>query len=86
VVQRGMGIRISVSVRSDSMAEGSEFELPVPVSKLSDESIMLRICDGQTNCPNRAESPMRSAPLSLQFPFALRRDASLPSWPRQRPH
>jgi hypothetical protein len=29
------------SVRSDSLAEGSEFELPVPVSKLSDDSIVL---------------------------------------------
>jgi len=49
------------------MAEGGIFELPVPICEQSDDSIMLRICDGQTNCPNRAETPMRSAPLSLQF-------------------
>jgi hypothetical protein len=30
-----------LSVRSDSLAEGSEFELPVPVCKLSDDSILL---------------------------------------------
>jgi hypothetical protein len=29
------------SVRSDSLAERSEFELPVPVSKLSDDSVVL---------------------------------------------
>jgi hypothetical protein len=28
-------------VRNDSMAERSEFELPVPVSKLSDDSVVL---------------------------------------------
>jgi hypothetical protein len=32
---------LPVSVRTDSLAERSEFELPVPVSKLSDDSIML---------------------------------------------
>src|SRR5258708_33309378 len=32
---------LPVSVRTDSLAEGSEFELPVPVSKLSDNSLML---------------------------------------------
>ena len=30
-----------LQTEKDSMAEGSEFELPVPVSKLSDDSIML---------------------------------------------
>ena len=28
-------------VRSDSLAEQSEFELPVPLSKLSDDSVVL---------------------------------------------
>ena len=37
------------------MVERSEFELPVPLSKLSDDSIRVRICDGQTNFPYRAE-------------------------------
>ena len=32
---------LPVSVRTDSLAERSEFELPVPVSKLPDDSIML---------------------------------------------
>ena len=32
---------LPVSIRSDSLAERSEFELPVPVSKLSYDSIML---------------------------------------------
>src|SRR5713101_1170238 len=32
---------LPVSVRSDSLAERGEFELPVPVSKLSYDSIML---------------------------------------------
>src|SRR6266436_6845425 len=32
---------LPVSVRTDSLAEESEFELPVPVSKLSYDSIML---------------------------------------------
>jgi hypothetical protein len=32
---------LPVSVRSDSLAERSEFELPVPVSKLSDDSVVL---------------------------------------------
>jgi hypothetical protein len=30
-----------LQTEKDSMAEGSEFELPVPVSKLSDDSILL---------------------------------------------
>jgi hypothetical protein len=32
---------LPVSVRSDSMVERSEFELPVPLSKLSDDSVVL---------------------------------------------
>jgi hypothetical protein len=32
---------LPVSVRSDSLAERSEFELPVPVSKLSDDGVVL---------------------------------------------
>jgi hypothetical protein len=32
---------LPVSVRTDSLAERSEFELPVPVSKLSDDSVVL---------------------------------------------
>jgi hypothetical protein len=32
---------LPVSVRSDSLAERSEFELPVPISKPSDDNTMV---------------------------------------------
>ena len=56
-------VRISITLaelqtEKDSIAEGSEFKLPVPVSKLSDDSIMLEFATRQTSCRDRAETPM----------------------------
>jgi hypothetical protein len=53
------------------MVEGSEFELPVPVSKLSRRQHHVRICDGQTNCPYRAETTILSALLRIGPRFSL---------------
>ena len=41
IVIQGTQCHHRASVRGDSLAEGSEFELPVPVCKLSDDSILL---------------------------------------------
>src|SRR5690349_18851799 len=46
----------SLSVRSDSLAERSEFELPVPVSKLSDDTIMLGFIDDHRGVMTMAAS------------------------------
>ena len=38
------------------MAEQSEFELPVPLSKLSDDSVAI-VCDAEASCPHGPELP-----------------------------
>jgi len=48
----------------DSVAEQSEFELPVPVSKLSDDSIMLEFATARRIALIARRLPMRSALLS----------------------
>ena len=55
---------LPVSVRSDSLAERGEFELPVLVSKLSYGSIVLGICDARTNVVQNLGAVSITAPPS----------------------
>ena len=47
---RGAECHYQASVRSDSLAEGSEFELPVPIYEQSDDSIRLSLVTSRRNC------------------------------------
>ena len=62
---------LPVSVRSDSLAERSEFELPVPVSKLSWDSIMLGFAI-ETGC----EALLPRTAFLARFSFCLRKRRS----------
>ncbi len=55
---------LPVSVRTDSLAERGEFELPVLVSKLSYGSIVLGICDARTNVVQNLGAVSITAPPS----------------------
>ena len=73
----------------DSLAKGNEFEPPVPVSKLQTTAHHVRICDGETNCLDRAETPMRSTLLSRRSKEAFccnkRRAPLTRACPAQKP-
>jgi protein-tyrosine-phosphatase len=50
--------------------EQSEFELPVPVYKLSDDSIMLEFATAQTNCLARVRVAAESTTRPRRLPFS----------------
>ena len=59
---------LPVSVRTDSLAEGSEFEPAVPVYELSDDSIMLEFATARRIALIAYESP-RNRPRPRCLPF-----------------
>ena len=63
-----------VSVRSDSLAERSEFELPVPLSELSDNSLMLSFA------PSRRVVKRSHLGLHLWRASGLSLKRTVPNW------